>query len=184
MGQNRYGGIDYCYSTSSVTGLINCQRIAGLVGYNEGSSISNCYSNGVVNVLYGPQYVGGLVGYNNNYNHSITNCYSNGCVIVLNSPQNVGGLIGYTLGGDIVSGSFWDTLTYGHTTSAGGEGKTTAEMKTLSTFTSVGWDFAQTWDIAENQTYPFFRNYSQGDINHDGKVDFSDFAILVSHWLE
>jgi hypothetical protein len=57
-------------------------------------------------------------------------------------------------------------------------------MKTRSTFTSAGWDFAQTWDIEENQTYPFFRNYLDGDINRDGLVDFYDFALLASQWLE
>jgi hypothetical protein len=188
VGQNSAGGIAYCYSTSAVNGFSGAQYIAGLVGFNSISNISNCYSDGLVIALYGPRYIAGLVGYNDYYNNSIINCYSNGLVITLNSPQNMGGLIGYAAnrgaGTGSVTGCFWDTQTYGQTTSAGGTGKTSAEMKTLSTFTSAGWNFVQTWDIEENQTYPFFRIYLAGDINHDGEVDFYDFAVLASEWLE
>jgi hypothetical protein len=86
--------------------------------------------------------------------------------------------------GGSVSGSFWDTQTSGQTTSSGGTGMTTAEMKTLSTFTSAGWNFVEIWGIGENQTYPYLRTEPAGDLNHDKKVDFEDFAILASHWLE
>ena len=53
-----------------------------------------------------------------------------------------GGLVG--MGNGSVSASFWDTQTSGYSYSAGGTGKTTAEMKTLSTFTDAGWDFTDT----------------------------------------
>ncbi len=56
-------------------------------------------------------------------------------------------------------------------------------MKRKVTFTN--WDFAETWGIEDNQTYPFLRiTYPVGDINLDGKVDFVDLAIMASHWLE
>lgn len=45
-------------------------------------------------------------------------------------------------------------------------------------------DFAETWGIEDNQTYPFLRlTYPVGDINLDGKVDFTDFAYFAEHWL-
>jgi len=50
----------------------------------------------------------------------------------------VGGLVGYTIVGT-VNNSFWDTQTSGQSTSSGGTGKTTAEMKTQSTFLNAGW---------------------------------------------
>jgi hypothetical protein len=58
-----------------------------------------------------------------------------------------------------VNNSFWDTETSGQATSAGGTGKTTAEMQTESTFTDAGWDFTTVWDIEDyfGINYPFLR---------------------------
>ena len=72
-------------------------------------------------------------------------------------------------------------------TSAGGTGVTglsTAEMQRASAFINDNWDFVGTWDIGENQTYPFLANKPIGDMNHDGRTDMVDFAILSDHWLE
>jgi hypothetical protein len=91
--------------------------------------------------------------------------------------------VGYDYFGTVTA-SFWDIDTSGQLTSAGGTGKTTAEMKTKSTFTDAGWDFVEIWDIGENQTYPFLRTEPAGDSNHDKKVDLTDLAILASHWLD
>ena len=88
------------------------------------------------------------MGYNSS---SISNCYSTGAV---SGSSSVGGLVG-TNHGSVVS-SFWDVNTSGRMTSAGGTGKTTAEMKTLTTFTSAGWDFTPKdgdW-IMPNNDYP------------------------------
>jgi len=137
-----------------------------------------------------------------------------------------GGLVGKNWG-PIIS-SFWDVNTCGWTKSAGGTPKTTAEMKTKSTFTSARWDFV---DEAANGTNDFWRmcvdgvqypllswqfipdftcpdcvdildlgffvdrwlegecnqanNFcSRADINYDAQVDFEDFAIFASYWLE
>ncbi len=84
-------------------------------------------------------------------------------------------------GRDVIN-SYWDIETSGQTASAGGIGKMTAEMKRRSTFTD--WDFVEIWDIAENQTYPFLRFTPAGDLNHDKRVDFDDFAIMAFHWLQ
>jgi hypothetical protein len=105
------------------------------------------------------QNVGGLVGYNDRSN--ISNSYSTGSV---NGMSQVGGLVGYNYVSPI-SNCFWDTQTSGQATSDGGTGKTTAEMKTLATFTEAGWDFMgetvngidDIWGIngAYNSGYPF-----------------------------
>ena len=167
------GTITNCYATSSVSGN---ERVGGLLGANNGR-ITNCYSTGSVS---GNQYVGGLVG--RNYG-AISNCYATDSVT---GTSNVGGLVGdnngtisncYSVGavpgwafvGGLVGGfggpvynSFWDVETSGQWFSAGGTGKTTAEMQTESTFTGAGWDFVgesvngteDIWWILESQDYP------------------------------
>jgi len=75
---------------------------------------------------------------------------------------DIGGLVGYD-NSSTVTNSFWDMQTSGWSTSGGGTGKTTAEMKTLSTFTNAGWDFIgettngadDHWGIIHNHSYPF-----------------------------
>jgi beta-lactam-binding protein with PASTA domain len=180
VGMNSSGIVTFCYASGSVYGE---DSVGGLVGANYvHGSITSCYASGSVS---GVDYVGGLVG--DNYYTSITSCYATGSV---NGNESVGGLAGdnsgkitssyaagsvigngYTGGlvGDNYYGSvatcFWDKQTSGRTTSAGGsgvQGKTTAEMKKLATFTSAGWDFINgtndilehTWFIREGQEYP------------------------------
>ena len=161
------GTVINCYATGSVSGH---DEIGGLVGVNWNGTVSNCYSIGNVS---GTSEVGGLIGYNSG---SVTASYSTGGV---SATSNVGGLIGYNSGGTVTA-SFWDTQTSGQATSAGGTGKTTAEMKKENTF--VNWDFVEIWNIGEKQTYPFLRVYPAGDLNHDGRVDFVDFAIMANNW--
>ncbi|MHC4461103.1 MAG: GLUG motif-containing protein, partial [Planctomycetota bacterium] len=134
--------ISNCYSSGSVSGY-TC--VGGLVGVNysyfsidgcvffDDGRISNCYAEGVVS---GGGAIGGLVGHNGD--GTITNCYAMGGV---SGDDYIGGLVGYSGDWSHVSDSFWDTETSGQTTSAGGTGKTTAEMQTESTFTDAGWDF-------------------------------------------
>ena len=81
-------------------------------------------------------------------------CYSTGAVN--GTVSYPGGLIGFEYYGT-VTGSFWDMLTSGQTSSAGGTGRTTAQMKTQSTFSSAGWDFINIWSILEGLDYPRLR---------------------------
>jgi len=98
----------------------------------------------------GSSYVGGLVGL---HAGTVSVCYATGEVT---ADSGIGGLIGSVEGtGNTVSDSYWDTQTSEVATSAGGTGKTTAQMKQQATF--AGWDFATTWMITENVTYPLLR---------------------------
>jgi len=171
---NSGGTITNCYSTGKISGNGN---VGGLVGWNDDSgSIENCYSLGGIS---GSVCVGGLVGCHDD--GTIRNCYSTGSVLGSNYVGGFAGLVGnYTY----ITASFWDIETSGQLGSAGGIGKTTAEMKTMSTFTDAGWDFVEIWGIGENQTYPYLRFAPAGDLNIDSKVDLFDLAILASHWLE
>ena len=73
-------------------------------------------------------YAGGLCGYNNT--GIISECYSTGVVTGING----GGLVGQNSSG-VIKDSFWDIETSGRTTSAGGTGLSSAEMK--ETFSSA-----------------------------------------------
>jgi hypothetical protein len=57
-----------------------------------------------------------------------------------------------------VSNSYWDINTSGMNLSAGGEGKSTEEMKLPGTY--VGWDFTNTWslEVGKNKGYPFLKD--------------------------
>ncbi len=163
-GHNFVGGlVGYAYSPTSIsnsysTGSVSGNYVGGLVGYTStGTSISNSYSTGLVS----GNFVGGFVGVSFG---SISNSYSTGSV---SGSSYVGGLVG-SVGGGSISNSFWDTQTSGQSSSAGGTGKTTAEMKTPSTFLNAGWDFKvetangtnNYWDVDNvnesiNNGYPF-----------------------------
>ena len=172
VGYNNYGTVSKCYATGTVSGVA---YVGGLVGYRYYGTVSNCYASGSVSGGY--WYVGGLLGWNNS---TVSNCYATSSV---SGSSIVGGLVGYDYFGTVTA-SFWDIDTSGQATSAGGTGKTTAQMQTQSTFTDYGWDFVEIWNIGENQTYPYLRQYPAGDLNHDGRVDLIDFAIFADHWLE
>ena len=119
-------------------------RVGGLIGTNHINSIvTNCYSTGAVS---GGAYAGGLI--EKNYG-TVTNCYST-CAVV-SGTNEAGGLIGYNTGGTY-NDCFWDTETSGQATSAGGTGKTTAQMKQEATFTN--WNFTTIWAIVEDTSYP------------------------------
>jgi hypothetical protein len=161
VGYNFCGSITNCYSTGPVTGT---GRVGGLAARNDGS-ISNCFSTGPVTDTGDTGYgvVGGLVGWNNPAG-SITNCYSTGPVT---GTGRVGGLVGDHLSGDITK-CFWDTETSGIETSAGGNGKTTAEMQNINTFLIAGWDFkdeetngtSQIWQMQAGGGYPVLSSHN------------------------
>ena len=177
-----WGEITNCYATGRVSGT--CGDVSGLVATNYGT-ITNCYSTGSVD---GNDSVGGLVG--SNEGGIISNCYSTSDV---NGVDNVGGLVGDNTDNSSVSNCFWDTdtQTHGVTESIGTNtgtvtnvaGLPTSQMQTKSTFTDADWDFINTWNIGENQTYPYLRKYSPANLNKDHKVDFLDIRILCEQWL-
>jgi len=139
------GTITRSYATGAVKGTYD--DVGGLVGGNYGT-ISDSYAQGSVTGVSDSYYVGGLVGYHT-YG-TVSTSYATGSVSGSTGSRDVGGLIGGSSGGS-TSNSFWDTQTSMQTVSAGGTGKTTAEMKTASTYT--GWDTTNIWTIT-NGSYP------------------------------
>jgi len=135
--------ISQCCGTGSVTG--GDDYVGGLIGVLETCAMSNCYSRASAT---GDRYIGGLVGYSYS-SETITNCHSTGLVT---GNTDVGGLLGYSEG--TITNCFWDTQTSGQAASDGGTGKTTAEMKTLITFTDGSWDISKS-TTNRNNGYPF-----------------------------
>jgi len=145
------GTVSNSYSTSHVT----CDYgVGGLAGGNTGT-VSNSYATGSVT---GKESAGGLVGANSG---TVSNSYSTGKVT---GDYSVGGLAGY--GEGTVTNSFWDVETSGQASSAGGTGKTTAQMKAIATFSGAGWNIigvvnpgernpAYIWNIINEVTYPY-----------------------------
>jgi hypothetical protein len=144
------------YSTGPVDGI---EIVGGLVGLAPYLTISNSYATGYVN---GNEKIGGLVGFmgDDYYHATIINSYATGTVI---GNIDVGGLVGQSMPdtSNIIN-SFWDMGTTGQNFSSGGIGKTTHDMKTVTTFLSACWDFSSLWYIDPNinSGYPFFRDNS------------------------
>ncbi len=152
--------IDNCFSTADVSGLT---YIGGLAGVHQVNSlIYNSFSMGNVS---GNRYVGGLVGTIASFGN-VSNSFSAGSVT---GNSDVGGLIGFEMSVSNVINSFWNMASSGQVVSAGGEGKTTAEMTALFTFTDAGWDFKglginEIWNIHEsvNNAHPFLNWHFPG----------------------
>ena len=82
-----------------------------------------------------------------------------------------------------------DTYTGGYNTLDGGTSWAyLISAKDTDQFTTITWrefwDFVEIWNIGGNQTCLYLWVYPAGDLNHDGRVDFFDFAIAASHWCE
>ena len=123
----------HCYSLVDIN--TNGSSVGGLVGSTQdGATILKCWARGNVK---GGNYVGGLIGRLYYVSNRVNMCYSTGKVE--GSGSNVGGLVGGASNPAKVTNSVWDTETSGQTTSAGGIGKTTAEMKDPQTYIDLGW---------------------------------------------
>jgi hypothetical protein len=174
VGQVGAGTVTKCYSNAGASGNLN---VGGCVGktMEETSAVTNCYATGRVK---GNMYVGGMAGQVER--GAVYQCYSVGSV---SGNQDTGGLVGYIRVLGSVVHSFWDTQTSGLLTSAGGTGKTTAEMQTISTFASAGWDFWDIWEICEGMNYPVLQwQIPVEDFRCPDGVSFIDFAFFAAHW--
>ncbi len=169
VGYNENCTIQRCFSRANVS-ITNGNlegAIGGLVGTLLGTSvIANCYASGTVTASSSytttlSAGVGGLVGNIRDTLPTISYSYANG--LVTNSEiagaSVTGGLVGVNALGTFanITESFWNNQTSGQASSAGGTGKTTAEMKQMATFTN--WDFPTTWHIDESATDPDNNGY-------------------------
>jgi len=144
VGINNCGSIIKCQVSGKVSGK---STVGGIVGCCMGI-IEQCRA--AVNVS-GNDRVGGLAGANTE--GAIAECHAYGKVS--GKAYDIGGVAGC---GDNAhfDKCYWDIQTTGQQDSSGGEGKTTKEMKSRSTF--WGWDFEMVWQIEEGNGYPSLRS--------------------------
>jgi hypothetical protein len=176
VGQNKKSYIDSCYASGSVWDKnTGSQRFGGLVGHNKDAYISNCYA--ATNVS-GYNYVGGFSGYSNG--GTISYCYSVGKVIGTGSP--VGGFTASNAG--TISYCFYNSETAGMSDAIGGDPKTSTELKTKTTFTDVGWDFTNLWEILEGVTYPGLQNIQDAIVISEVTSDVVSLGDSYSKTVE
>lgn len=150
---NSWSGALNTIEKSHASGLVIAtdENSGGLVGIAEGTKIENSYASGSVT---GTRTVGGLVGSFGGESRvggpQIINSYAIGPVT---GTSNVGGLVGYdsslrTNNYNSVVSSFWDKQNTGQTTSAGGVGKTTAEMQDIALYS--GWSIEDDTSLTDS----------------------------------
>jgi hypothetical protein len=174
-----------CYSTSTVSGVKGVGGLAGEIYCSPGivdpcdigtiylwltswihpvyvpCNVKNCYSTGLVS---GREDVGGLIGEIHGPWESFVPFEIDLWYIDINIAQEFIAWFptpSYYYS-RVVSSCFWDTQNSGLIRSAGGIGKTTAEMQTANTFIEAGWDFVDEtdnvtediWWIDEGKDYP------------------------------
>jgi len=121
VGHNDEGYISQSYCTGTVSAT--SWRVGGLVGYNYDGKVLNSYSHVRVSGL---GEVGGLVGFIFGRDSRVVSSYSTG--LVQGTGPNIGGLVGYD-NGDSVADSIWDRESSGTSSSDGGIGLASVEMK-------------------------------------------------------
>jgi hypothetical protein len=142
VGNNWTGTISQCYAMSNVHAIAGSDNstVGGLVGLSNGL-ISNSYATGNAHFsgTLNNARVGGFLG--ENYFNEIINCYSTGAASSdsTSTRSTVGGLVG--MSSDGVLNSFWNIETSGLTSSYGGSGKNSEQMKDIATFLAGGWSF-------------------------------------------
>lgn len=131
------------YAIGNIAGTCNSYaESGGFIGYLTSGSITNCYAKGNVIVDAALGLVGGFAGGGEGV---FDKCYSAGTVTngTLGTANDVGGFIGYPTDATITK-CYFDATTSGQE-DVKATGKTTAQMKTQSTFTD--WDFGTIWGI-------------------------------------
>ena len=145
-GTYSHGSVMSCYATGAAAGG---GGVGGLAGESIGSSIANSFAIGAVT----GDKAGGLVGICSN--SRLVNNHAAGRV----TGGSTGGLFpAYFDAPNTVTRCYWDTQATSQSVSAGGEGKTTAQMKQANSF--VAWDFSSVWGIREGETRPWLRAFS------------------------
>ncbi len=195
VGFVRSSKITASYASGNVsTTSINQGSVGGLVGTMDNGRgladlplIEDCYATGNVSagVNTGTPGVGGLVGRVRSVDSHINRSYAMGTVST--DGGETGGLVGYNADTthSNITNSFWDTDSSVINTSAGGTGKTTADMQKESVFSGDGWQFPNVWRIDETDTNPANGGYPslawQGMRYYVAATDGID-ASLLAYW--
>ena len=165
--------------------------VGGLLGYIYKGSIDDSYATGSVTATIG--VAGGLVGQTiNNFALSITNAYATGAVT---APNRVGGLVGaISLGSGsnptvFLTDTYWDATTtgvavaYAELTSAATIDATNISGLPYAAASYAGFDFTNTWYIAEGSTRPILRSEYSTTIRNAHQVQLMALGLGASYRL-
>jgi hypothetical protein len=167
---------------------------AGFAFDNWGGTITNCYTQGRVSC---PSVVGGMIGAVYSDGNTF-NCYTSSQV---DGNEYTGGFAGVHNSGKY-SGCFWDSDVNPDVNSvgiiedgndAGIYALSTADLQSLGTFTSAGWDFVgetvngyrDTWRMCEDgiDSPKLSWEYTEhADLLCPDGVDFIDYSVLADQW--
>lgn len=187
VGYSYSGKFKNCFvSGGSISGK---DATGGFIGNALECDITDCYTNTTVTIksdLYG----GGFVGQADTKS-KFTNCYSIGNVTYSNTSNWNGysGFAGYVRDGADTpnfTNCYWDTETSNQSNTAkvgnpltsnviGITGKTTAEMKTKSTY--YNWDFTDTWLI--NNDYPLLKVFGVPVVVNKETVNVDSYVSSI-----
>ena len=171
-----------CFTNGRIKGNESLGGITGYIKKSEGDiSISKCYSNN--SIIEGKNYVGGIFGNSTeDYIQTSNNVSLNE---VISSDNNL-----YRIGNN---GEFDNNLAWVLTQmllngakqpipdDSGTNGTSTglSTLKLQATYEGLGWDFADTWQIEETESFPYFKNQTappyfqqalkKGDTNLSGQ---------------
>ena len=156
---NDGGKITASYASGDVRSSYRCGS-GGLARYNDGSITASYATGDVIGSGSGSSlsnhYAAGFVSYNEG---PIIASYSTG--ELRNNDGSMSSYSrGFTGGGDsnLVSASYWDSVTSGRTSSAGGEGKTTAELQSPTGPTGIYADWnSDWWAFGNSGQYPVLK---------------------------
>lgn len=165
--------------------------LGGLVGSDFiFSQLTDCYATGTINST--ERYVGGLVG--RTIGAEFTRCYA-ACEITAPAEETrIGAMAGHEQSGTYTD-CFWDDQIngvlpgFGYTNSRtvliDTVGQTTENMKTMTTYTSEGWDFNNVWRICDGMNYPRLLLHPKlaGDVVCPEGVELADLMLLLEEWL-
>ncbi len=187
VGYNKFQ-IKECFSTGNIIGS---SQVGGFVGRNE-SLVENCYSTGNVSGNDYYEQIGGFCGFLSE--GWIWLCYSLGDVNNYNNLTDHG-FIGTELGFTNYFGNFFDIEVSNQQTDVleAATPKTTAEMKTESTFTDEWWDFVgestngedDLWniDLSINDGYPHLTAFFEStplSAPQNLTISFSNSEVMLS----
>ncbi len=154
------GSVTDSFATGNVSGIDNVFAAGGLIGSSSGA-IRRVFASGAVQSGINTN-VGGLVGASDA--GMISEAFSVGKVVG-GAGATIGGLVGWK-NTTTVTHSYWDKLTSGKTTSAGGTALTTGQLRG-----ALPAGFGSAWAQTAALSYPF--------VNDTGLSFASPLATLV-----
>ena len=181
---NNQGSIVRSHAAGSVSGGATVGGLVGQAGIYSGGTISESYATGAVT---GTSKVGGLIGAFS-FDLTLTNVYASGAVT---GTSATGGLIGGPGASSTVTGSnaYWDAATTGQSqgigdaTGAGGLSVSAIGAAPYAAASYAGFDFTNTWYIAEGSTRPILRSEYSTTIRNANQLQLMALNLGAAYVL-